>query len=35
MPLIDTFAKIVKALELSDKEIVKEVKKVIETKKNY
>ncbi len=35
MPLIDTFAKIVDVLELSDKEIAKEIKKVIRTKKNY
>jgi len=35
MPLIDTFAKIVDVLELSDKEIAKEIKKVIRAKKNY
>ena len=32
-PLIDTFAKLVVALNLSDKEIAQEVKKVIEKRK--
>lgn len=34
MPLLDTFAKMVIALELSDEEIVKEVKKSVEKKKH-
>ncbi len=34
MPLLDTFAKIVIALNLSDKEIAEEVKKSIKTKKD-
>ena len=33
MPLLDTFAKIVTALNLSDEEIVKEVKKTIKNDK--
>lgn len=33
VPLVDTFAKIVFALELSDKEIIKELKKVLDNKK--
>ena len=33
MPLLDTFAKIVTALNLSDEEIVKEVKKTIKNHK--
>ncbi len=33
MPLLDTFAKIVTALNLSDEEIVKEVKKTIKKDK--
>lgn len=32
MPLIDTYAKLVTALELSDKEIVDEIKKILNTK---
>lgn len=34
MPLLDTFAKMVIALNLSDEEIVKEVKKSVEKKKH-
>ncbi len=34
MPLLDTFAKMVVALELSDKEIAVEVKKTLEITKN-
>lgn len=34
MPLLDTFAKMAIALNLSDEEIVKEVKKSIEKKKH-
>lgn len=34
MPLLDTFAKIVTALNLSDKEIAEEVKKTLKKEKN-
>ena len=34
MPLLDTFAKIVTALNLSDKEIADEVKKTLKKEKN-
>ncbi len=34
MPLLDTFAKMVIALELTDKEIAAEVKKTLEITKN-
>jgi len=34
MPLLDTFAKMVIALELTDKEIATEVKKTLEITKN-
>ena len=34
MPLLDTFAKIVTALELTDEEIVKEVKKSLNPNQN-
>ena len=34
MPLLDTFAKLVKALDLSDEEIAEEVKKSIQIGKN-
>ena len=34
MPLLDTFAKIVLALDLTDEEITLEVKKIIQKKKN-
>ncbi len=34
VPLLDNFAKIVTALELTDEEIVKEVKKTIKKDKN-
>ncbi len=35
MPLLDTFAKIVIALNLTDEEIAKEVKKVINNKNSH